>query len=110
MADVPKRPNYFQSQFLVVRDFEDEQAYHREMLRRHNRYMHEWGVVRDGLQVGKGTDRLSISPGSAIDSLGREIVLEDNQYLSLDKVQGAAKESGSTQDVSIMIAFQEVDS
>ena len=72
----PKRPNYFQSQFLIVRDFEDEQKYHEESLRRHNRLLHEWGVVRDGLQVTKSGDNFSISAGSAIDSLGREIILD----------------------------------
>ena len=53
MADnqTPKRPHYFKSQFLVLRDFDDEQTFHMEMLRRHNRGLHGWGVVRGGLQV-----------------------------------------------------------
>ena len=115
MADLPnppKRPNYFQAQFLVVRDFEDEQSYHREMLKRHNRNLHEWGVVRDGLSVTKTGDNqnLSISPGSAIDSLGREIVLEAAQLLSLDKVRAASQAAGPAQDVAITIAFRETDS
>src|ERR1044072_7182975 len=98
MADLPKlpkRPNYFQAQFLIVRDFEDEQAYHEEMLRRHNRNLHEWGVVRDGLQVSKTGDgkNLAISPGSAIDSLGREIVLEKEELLGFDQVQAVAEAS-----------------
>jgi hypothetical protein len=115
----PKRPNYFQSQFLVVRDFKDEQAYHEEMLRRHNRLMHDWGVVRDGLQVTKPAkpgDNFTISAGSAIDSLGREIVLEpkidsvpQTWALGADKVQ-AARDTAGSQDVSITIAFQETDS
>jgi hypothetical protein len=115
----PKRPNYFQSQFLVVRDFKDEQTYHIEMLRRHNRLMHDWGVVRAGLQVtkpAKAGDNFTISAGSAIDSLGREIVLEpksDSQpqvwTLGADKVQ-AARDTAGSQDVSITIAFQETDS
>jgi hypothetical protein len=115
MADLPKlpkRPNYFQAQFLVVRDFEDEQSYHREMLNRHNRNLHEWGVVRDGLAVTRTGDNqnLSISPGSAIDSLGREIVLETAQLLSMDKVRAASQATGPMQDVSITIAFRETDS
>ena len=115
MADVPKlpkRPNYFQAQFLIVRDFDDEQTYHKEMRRRHNRDLHEWGVVRDGLTVAKTGDNqnLSISPGSAIDSLGREIVLEAAQLLSIDKVRAASQAAGQAQDVAITIAFREVDS
>ncbi len=71
----PKRPNYFQSQFLVVRDFVDEQAYHDEMLRRHNRLMHDWGVVRDGLKVtSTGTNSgLAGSGDNLIISGGRPI-------------------------------------
>lgn len=112
MAELPKRPNYFSSQFLVVRDFQDEQAYHEEMLRRHNLYLHEWGVVRDGLQVSSSGDNrnLSISPGTAIDSLGREIVLEAAQPLSLDKARDAVRESGSVQDFFITIVFDETGS
>jgi hypothetical protein len=108
----PKRPNYFQSQFLVVRDFQDEQTYHEEMLRRHNRLMHEWGVVRDGLQVRSAGDDLKIETGSAIDALGREIVLEDPRggKLTLADLTAARQAAGAGQDVSITIAFQEVDS
>ena len=108
----PKRPNYFQSQFLVVRDFEDEQAYHEEMLRRHNRLMHEWGVVRDGLQVNKPRtgDNLTISSGSAIDSLGREIVLEADASVSSGELQAARVAAGPGKDISITIAFNEINS
>jgi len=116
MADVPKlpkRPDYFQAQFLVVRDFQDEQTYHAEMLWRHNRGLHEWGVLRDGLQVSMTGDKknLSISPGSAIDSLGREIVLEADQLLSIDQVTSQFNKGlSSPQDVFITISFNEVDS
>ena len=52
----PKRPHYFNSQFLIVRDFQDEQSYHDELLRRHNRLMHSWGVI-GGLDVKKSDYR-----------------------------------------------------
>src|SRR5689334_9239061 len=85
MADnqTPMRPHYFKSQFLVLRDFADEQTFHTEMLRRHNRGLHGWGVVRDGLQVTPSPDKtgLLITPGSAIDSSGREIVLDGSAIL-----------------------------
>lgn len=71
-----KRLNYFNHQFLAEQDFKDEQAYHLEMRRRHNRLLHTWGVV-DGLQVEKRGDReVTVTPGTAIDKDGREIVLE----------------------------------
>ena len=79
----PKRPRFFKSQFLELRDFEDEQTYHLEMLRRHNRGLHGWGIVRDGLQVTLSSDKtgLLISPGSAIDNQGQEIVLDKEGVL-----------------------------
>jgi hypothetical protein len=70
-----KRLNYFTHQFLREQDFKDEQDYHIEMRRRHNRSLHGWGVV-EGLEVRKKSDHeIVIDPGSAIDGSGREIVL-----------------------------------
>lgn len=78
MADI-KRLNYFNSQFLVERDFLDEQSYHITMRRLHNRALRSWGVV-NGLNVTKSGDRqVSISPGLAVDNAGREIVVLGTQ-------------------------------
>ena len=79
MPDI-KRLNYFNSQFLVATDFNDEQAYHRGMRQRHNRSLHSWGVADGGLVPTKtGNKVVSISAGMAIDKDGREIVLLDIQ-------------------------------
>jgi hypothetical protein len=70
-----KRLNYFTSQFLVEEDFQDEQAYQREMRHRHNRLLHEWGIAA-GLEVSQSGDRqVFVSPGTAIDREGQEMVL-----------------------------------
>jgi len=70
-----KRLNYFTHQFLREQDFKDEQKYHLEMRRRHNRLFHSWGVA-EGLEVHrKGEREVTINPGVAIDGEGREIVL-----------------------------------
>ena len=75
MADI-QRPNYFTSQFLVEKDFNEEQAYHREMRWQHNRALHTWGVV-EGLVVRKitGNKEIAVSTGMAVNSKGREIVI-----------------------------------
>lgn len=74
MTDI-QRPNYFTSQFLIEEDFNEEQAYHRDMRLRHNRSLHEWGVV-EGLEVSKtGEKQITVSEGMAIDKEGREIVI-----------------------------------
>lgn len=72
-----KRLNYFTHQFLREQDFKDEQAYHLEMRRLHNRLLHGWGVVT-GLEVQKKGEReITVSPGMAIDKDGRELVLAE---------------------------------
>ncbi|EGJ35415.1 MULTISPECIES: hypothetical protein [Moorena] len=73
-----QRPNYFTSQFLVEEDFKDEQAYHRDMRLRHNRLLHEWGVV-EGLEVTRAGDKkIAVSEGMAIDKDGQEIIVLPN--------------------------------
>jgi len=75
MPEEIKRLHYYDQQFLKEADFTDEQKYHLEKRRRHNRSLHTSGVVK-GLLVSKESDQeISISPGMAIDSSGREIVL-----------------------------------
>ena len=106
----PKRPHYFNSQFLIVRDFQDEQTYHDELLRRHNRLMHEWGVVQ-GLEVKKGDNAsFVIEVGSAIDRDGHEIILDDRRTLTAAEIQTARQAAGTGQDILVTIAFYEDDS
>ena len=72
-----KRVNYFTHQFLREKDFKDEQAYHIDALRRHNRHLHPWGVV-SGLEVEQqGEHEIVVQPGYAIDKEGREIWLDE---------------------------------
>lgn len=101
MADV-KRLNYFTSQFLVEKDFTDEQAYHMDMRRRHNRLLHTWGIADGGLEVTKSADKIiGIGSGMAIDKDGRELVLLDAQSKDLTPF-------GSNADVYITAQYKEV--
>jgi hypothetical protein len=82
MQDV-KRLNYFNHQFLVDTDFRDEQSYHVQMRRRHNRFMHEWGVA-SGLVVERHGERhILVTPGMAVDREGREMVLLESQTVDV---------------------------
>src|SRR6266850_2141205 len=74
-----KRLSYFTTQLLTERDFKDEQSFHLEMMRRNNAKLHIAGVI-EGLGVGIGSDNKSVTltPGSAIDPVGREIVFVAN--------------------------------
>ena len=92
MADI-KRLNYFNSQFLVEKDFNDEQAYHLGMRRRHNRTLHTWGVADGGLSVTKTSDGkgVSIGLGMAIDRDGQEIVLLDAQIVESRRIRSECR-------------------
>jgi hypothetical protein len=76
-----ERLHYYQGQYLGARDFEDQQAYHLGLRRRHNLGPHTWGLVA-GLQLveiaqeggGGGVD-VFVLPGLAVDGFGREIVV-----------------------------------
>src|SRR5258705_7866222 len=76
-----KRINYFSSRQLTVEDFQVEQQYSLERFRRHNRFLHGFGVVY-GLRVYRKGAIIRIEPGLALDCLGNEIAVEE--VVSLD--------------------------
>jgi len=87
-ADIPlSRPRYYTGQLLTAADFQAEQDYLREKMRRHNLCVLGIGVVA-GLNVTVDADSgnanvlaITISPGCAIDAHGEEIsVCEPMQY------------------------------
>jgi len=101
MSDI-KRLNYFNGQFLVEDDFNDEQAYHLGMRRRLNQALQTWGIADGGLVVtGVGSNQVSVGVGMAIDKDGREIVLLDPQTHDLSPF-------GSNKDVYLTIQYQDV--
>jgi hypothetical protein len=61
-----KRNRFFSGKLLTAEDFALEQEYVRERLKRHNRYLHGFGVVF-GLEVSRNRKAIVISPGLAID-------------------------------------------
>ena len=71
-----KRNRCFWGKLLTAEDLELEQEYFREKLKRHNRYLHGFGVVF-GLEVSKSGNGVVISPGLAIDCQGNEIVVPE---------------------------------
>src|SRR3954464_1177126 len=75
------RLHYYERQYLGAADLEDQQAYLRDMRRRHNLAHHVWGIVTglDLVEVPVAGDPTAvdvyIQPGMAIDGFGREIVV-----------------------------------
>jgi hypothetical protein len=77
------RVHYFERQFLRTQDFDDEQAYHLGMLRRHQVTHHSWGIVR-GLDLALDPDcNPVLQPGIAVDGYGRTLVWQVGQTLPL---------------------------
>src|SRR5437762_9038103 len=92
-----RRMRYFDHEFLVADDFNDEQAYHIRMRRLHNSTLHTAGVA-PGLQLSAaaGATSVTVSDGVAVDANGQEIVLLRPTSVDL---------SGNTGTVFITIAY-----
>src|SRR5262245_44719055 len=104
MDDITKRMHYFDQQFLVEADFTDEQKYHLDRRYRHNRLLHTFGVA-DGLAVIKNGDKqVTVKVGTAIDKLGRELVLAVDEQIPL--TDSARFKANTT--VFVTIGYQEL--
>ena len=102
MADI-KRLHYFDHQFLVESDFTDEQKYHLDMRRRHNRVLHTFGIA-EGLQVEKtGENEVTVRPGTAVDRMGQEIVQAANHPVDLSD----SAEYPPRSNIYVTIAYHE---
>lgn len=87
-----ERNNYFYAKLMTVRDFVSEQQYFNEKRWLINRMVNGWGVVA-GLEVqpiwiddsSKTYDctRVLVTPGMALDFCGREILVSEEQVVSL---------------------------
>jgi hypothetical protein len=103
-TDPVRRVHYFAGQRLTPDDLQAEQDYHRRMRYLHNRLLGQGVVYGLDVTAGDGATVL-VSPGLAIDGLGREIVLTDDVHLpvpgtappdaSLDVVVSWAEEAES---------------
>ena len=83
-----ERPRFFAGQLLTADDLQREQDYFRGQARRHNRYLHRWGIV-SGLEVTLDrAEEVCVSPGFALDCAGNELVLPGAERLSLSGVTG----------------------
>jgi Chaperone of endosialidase len=82
--DEIKRLRYYEKQYLRTQDFQDEQAYHIEMRRRHSIAHHNWGIVT-GLEIQPDpiSNLWAVQPGMAVDGYGREIVVFEPEELNL---------------------------
>lgn len=76
-----ERVSYFSGQLITADDMRAEQEYFRQKLRRHNRYLHGWGVVC-GCEVIPNHNKdhpwqVRVSPGYLITPQGDEICIPE---------------------------------
>lgn len=87
------RVRYFPRQLLTADDMRCEQEYFREKVRRHNRYLHGWGVVC-GCTVEVATDSktptVRVCPGYAVGPQGDEIFID--RCIDVELKTGAAEQ------------------
>jgi len=82
VPDQPRRRvNFFAGRILSADDLRAEQEHARARQWLHNRMLHGAGVVSGLDVVVEGGDDIVVSPGMAIDGLGREIVLAEPRRL-----------------------------
>ncbi|MBP0002094.1 MAG: hypothetical protein J7641_24390 [Cyanobacteria bacterium SID2] len=81
--DMEKRLRYYTGQFLQENDFNDEQHYHLDRQRRHNRLLHTPGIAEGLIVTGSpGDSEVNVQPGTAIDAEGHAIVLAGNEIVT----------------------------
>lgn len=88
-----ERVRYFPRQLLTADDMRCEQEYFREKLRRHNRYLHGWGVVCGctvEVMTESKTPAVRVCPGYALGPQGDEIFID--RCIEVELKIGAAEQ------------------
>ena len=82
-----ERIQFFNGERLFASDLQALEAFNREMRWLHNQSLHQAGVG-SGFQVlgNLGDRQVTISPGYALDSCGREIILTENKVFPIPPV------------------------
>lgn len=82
-----ERIQFFNGERLFASDLQSLESFNREMRWLHNQSLHQAGVGSGFQVIGNTGDRqVTISPGYAIDSCGREIILTENQVLPIPPI------------------------
>lgn len=110
------RNHYFTGKLLVERDFNDEQRYLMDKFRHHHQRLHGEGVVC-GLKVVQHDDEacrdryLVIEPGTAVDCCGREIRINEREYVDITTFDDVKKlfenPDGEDHTLQVCIKYRE---
>lgn len=101
-----ERIQFFNGQRLFASDLQTLEAFNREMRWLHNQSLHQPGVGSGYAVAGNVGDRqVTIAPGYALDSLGREIILTETETLEIPPVA----DNGSGGSVFYLLAVSYPD-
>jgi hypothetical protein len=93
MSEIPEleRIAFYSGELLTADDLSTLDTNNRELRWLHNRSLHNWGIGL-GLDVkgARGATSVTVNPGYAVESLGREIILSDPVKQPIPAVSGPA--------------------
>jgi hypothetical protein len=88
-GDALERARYFPRQLITADDMRAEQEFFQAKLRRHNRFLHGWGIVCGCSVVPRATDanpwKVAVCPGYVVSPQGDEILINDCVLFDLQK-------------------------
>jgi hypothetical protein len=114
-------PRYYARQLVTADDMTLEQDYFRARMRRHNRFLHGWGVVCGARVVNSNQPwKVIVKSGYILDPCGNEIYIEKDQCIdvrvsctpsppALDNGCAEAKPAPTpTTDQFVVVRYQEI--
>jgi len=104
-SEILERPRYFPRQMITAEEMALEQKYFRDKLRRHNRFLHGWGVVCGAevclVPATPNTAepwKVKIKPGYILGPYGDEIVIDCEHTVDL-RTCGVTGVTGEPKDM-----------
>lgn len=99
MSTIPNldRIAFFSGEVLTADDLSRLDSNAEQLRWLHNRTMHNWGIAYGlNVQGPRGATSVTVNPGFAVDSLGREIILSASMVVPIPAVPGGAGGSAAT--------------
>ena len=79
-----ERTRFFPRQLIGPDDLTQDQIYFRDKLRRHNRFLHGWGVVCGAeVRLGQEDCEIVVAPGYVLGPYGDEIMIDSEVTVNL---------------------------
>src|SRR5262245_15848074 len=99
-----ERPQFFNGERLFAPDLQSVEAFNREMRWLHNRSLHQPGIGNGFAVAGEKGDRVvTVGPGYALDSEGRESVLTRELQLPIPPVTG--EDDGKPSHFNLTVSY-----